>query len=293
MKNSQKWAICLVLLIIIGSGIFYLKKAPLPKEVVLEKAEPVVSSATETVIEKKEEKNSNLDQNLRDKYNAEAKRIRDLERKALGSDGTYVTECASPKSFQRPNEINLDEKKGLIAVYNEDFYEIRGVNQGEVGYQLGNCVPDLSLGFEEDKLKNVSAITSYSINYNYHYNKIREGEVCGITDAAVGLNMLVVYPKWTGQWDGTSPPDTNINLNERWAEFISYFRFHENMHVSLNKQYAQEFLSYLEDLSEADKCVDEKYIQERFDEIMVRLNHANDKFDEEELKKDTGWHLNY
>lgn len=163
-------------------------------------------------------------------------------------------------------EVNLSGRLGYVSEKIDDFYQINASTEGQIFYQLNNCVP-------YNKGEPAVGITYTNFNRKFDYNDFG-GQVCNIKNVAVGVHSTVLYPRWNTS-DGT-----NNYLINKWNTYMKNLRIHEEVHVSIGNKYSKIYYDYLKQLSDSQICVASVAVMDaKQDEIAKEMDDANIEYD--------------
>jgi predicted secreted Zn-dependent protease len=163
-------------------------------------------------------------------------------------------------------EVNLSGRSGYFSEKMEKFYEINAKTEGQIFYQLNNCVP-------YNKGETAVGVTYTNFNRTFDYNNFG-GQICNIKNVAVGVHSTVLYPRW-------NPVDeTSKYLINKWNTFIRNLKMHEEVHVNIGNKYSKKYYDYLKQLADSQTCVDSiAVIDAKQDEIAKEMDDANIEYD--------------
>ncbi len=146
------------------------------------------------------------------------------------------------------------------------LYAVYGTTAADLQAQIASCAPsDNSPGAE------YTAATRYQLNWLYQYT-VANGR-CTIGDVRVGLHITQDMPSWQPVGTGSS------HLYSKWGKFMANLQTHEAGHTALDKQYAAQLLSDLQNFPPTD-CNDlDASVRHLTDTDVAVLNQANDNYD--------------
>jgi len=160
---------------------------------------------------------------------------------AVAAPVTTTNPCVPNGSYStRPVGIALSSPEtGLYEQHDAPyFYQVFGSTAEIIRQQLRECGPS----------KAYAAEFSYTINWSYDTNAIADG-ICKIATVKIGLRTQILLPAWQA-----NEFEESI-LVTKWQNFISHTYMHEQEHVAIAKQYAQEMYSSLQQLTPGS-CAD-------------------------------------
>jgi len=179
-------------------------------------------------------------------------------------------ECAAPKTRagHHPEQIDLVSKIGLIVQEDKDYYDIDGTNEFYISYEVYNCTIPLQ-GLDGG----VDAVTESNLNYNFTYDPTG-GQVCNISNVAVGVHVSYLLPRWI------YAPVATGKLLDIWNTYSTAIEKHEEHHGSIAKEYGNKLYSYISGLSASRACVSSLgVIETKYNDIINDLNAAQAKYD--------------
>lgn len=291
MKNKQIGFIAPIIIVIvallgIGSGVFVYSQKSISKNVNLDNTTQTESDAVNSATSTSSAINTDEKTSLE---NTERKDT--LEKslpKSTGSNMMYTiglngkvlidtTNLQYPKCKMRPNEaktfsrpVDLSSKTGLVVKEEDRFYEVTGVDIGQLYYETYNClilIEGLSSGVNK-----ANAVSETDINYDIKYDLVNN-QACNISNVAVGLHMSYLLPRWTRKAEASG------ELLKRWNQYSLAITKHERNHGDISKQYANNLLSYLNELSKNKTCVSLDTISDKYNSIIGELNDAQTQYD--------------
>ncbi len=178
--------------------------------------------------------------------------------------------ACTPSAYALPSNLSLSATPaGLKEVIEPtQTYAIHGTDGATIREQIQACAPRQHAG---DSAAEYTAQTGYSMTWQYSYAQQADGS-CVVTNPRIGLHVAMVLPAWS---DSTA----SASFTSQWQTFLTNLTTHENGHVDLDRQYAREMLSDLQNFP-ASPC---DTIQQSVNGIMqnsiARLNVANDQYD--------------
>jgi predicted secreted Zn-dependent protease len=163
-------------------------------------------------------------------------------------------------------EVNLSGRSGFISEKINVFYQINANTEGQIFYQLNNCMP-------YNKGEPAVGITYTNFNRTFDYNDFG-GQVCNIKNVAVGVHSTILYPRWS------APAGTSQYLINKWAAYMRNLIIHEEVHVTIGNKYSKIYYDYLKQLSDTQTCVASvAVIDAKQDEIVKKMDNANIEYD--------------
>ena len=163
-------------------------------------------------------------------------------------------------------EVNLSGRLGYISEKINTFYQINASTEGQIFYQLNNCMP-------YNKGEPAVGITYTNFNRTFDYNEFA-GQVCNIRNVAVGVHSTILYPRWN------APAGTNQYLINKWVAYMKNLIIHEEAHVTIGNKYSRKYYDYLKQLSDSQTCVASvAVIDAKQDEIAKEMDNANIEYD--------------
>ncbi len=189
---------------------------------------------------------------------------------ATASTSVKQPAACTPATYALPSNLSLSAAPaGLKEVIEPtQTYAIHGTDGATIREQIQACAPRQHAG---DSAAEYTAQTGYSMTWQYSYTQQADGS-CIVTNPRIGLHVAMILPAWS---DSTA----SASFTSQWQTFLANLTTHENGHVDLDRQYAGEMLSDLQNFP-ASPC---DTIQQSVNGIMqnsiARLNVANDQYD--------------
>jgi len=183
-----------------------------------------------------------------------------------------VPNCSPDNVYSSPSAIDLsNQPQGLTQISDSTaYYQVFGNNATQVDAQVQECAPatksNSGAGAE------FAAETSYNLTYEYGWFINGDG-TCTVTSAKVGLHLNMVMPDW--QATAAAPP----SLTASWQAYITGLKTHENGHVAIDQQYANQLLSDLNSFSSVSCSTIGSELQAKIQADVAALNAANDAYD--------------
>jgi predicted secreted Zn-dependent protease len=175
-----------------------------------------------------------------------------------------------PTAYNLPSTIDLtNQTSGLTQTIDATaYYRIYGNTSAQIKTQLSQCPP---IAASTDGAS-FAAETGSKLNWQYSSTSDTSG-TCRISGVEVGLHINMVLPVWQPTSDAAS------GLAANWQNLISSLTVHENGHVAIYQQYANQLLHDLQALP-ATSCTS---IAASVDAVsaanITALNTANEAYD--------------
>ncbi len=179
-------------------------------------------------------------------------------------------ESCTPSAYMLPKALDLDNQPvGLTQVVDPTSqYQIYGTNGTQLRTEIQQCAPNLSVGTQAE----FTSETNYQINWSYSYT-ILGNDMCQATKPKVGVHISMVLPLWQ---PNSSATQTFVN---QWQSFISNLTIHENGHVALDEQYANQMVSDLQNYPVMSCDILQQSVTNTLNNDVLALNIANDQYD--------------
>lgn len=173
-------------------------------------------------------------------------------------------------SYNPPAQINLlNQPTGLSQVIDPTaYYQVFGNTSAQIKAQLRQCAPAINSTGDT----NFSAETGDSLVWRYESTPIGAG-ACTIGNIKVGLHLNMILP----QWQPSGSEDSG--LASSWQSLMSGLAVHEDGHVAIYQQYAQQLLTDLQSLPAADCASIEASVTAKSAADVAALNAANQAYD--------------
>jgi len=146
-------------------------------------------------------------------------------------------------------------------------YTVFGNTTSQISNQIRACSPVLLGG------NRFAASTDYVINWAFQYQTTENG-LCKITNANVGINIAKILPSWQPSNGAT------VGTQNAWNSFISNLDNHEEGHVRLDRQYANQILSMLQNYPETSCETIQVAANDRANALISQLDQANKLYDQ-------------
>lgn len=176
--------------------------------------------------------------------------------------------CTKDTTYAKANAISISyTSPGLKQVIDPvHYYKVYGYTPEQIRTQLNQCSPAQDGGTTFD------ASTDWWINYAYNvYTKT--GGLCAINSAAVGLHITQAFPAWqSSQYDSSG-------LAQRWSIYTTNLTTHEQGHVNLDVQAANNFLAGLQNFPDTDCSNIYSSVNAYANGQFGNLNQANASYD--------------
>lgn len=118
------------------------------------------------------------------------------------------------------------------------------------------------------------------ITFHPDYSLAKNDRGCHATDASVGLELVVLLPKWR---DGKPVPGT---LKRKWRRFEQTVRHHEMAHIRIARAYAARMHKSIAALRSTTGCNQlAGLIRKRISQIKAQHLRAHERFDSSEKKR--------
>jgi predicted secreted Zn-dependent protease len=155
---------------------------------------------------------------------------------ALPQDCTRAT-------YSLPTQINLsNQPNGLSQVIDAPtYYQVFGNTPAQIKAQLHRCAPLVN----STGNTTFSAETGSTLAWQYNSTYFNEG-TCTISNVKVGLHLNMILPLW--QPSGLE----DRGLAGKWQNLIGSLTVHENGHIAIYQQYAQQLLNDFQSLPATD-----------------------------------------
>ncbi len=156
--------------------------------------------------------------------------------KPITNTANVVPACTPDTVDQSLSAIDLTgANDGLTQTIDADHtYQIYGNNDTQIRQQINTCAPKLSGDADE-----FTAYTSYRLSWQYGYIDDGTGQ-CQVVHAKVGMHIAKVVPSWTV---GAA---ANTSFIKQWQTFMTNLETHEQGHVVINEQYANQILASMQ-----------------------------------------------
>jgi|GEM_PF-1657895 len=145
-------------------------------------------------------------------------------------------DCTTP-AYSSPAPINLSSQaNGLTHTIDATtYYKVYGNTAKQIKTQLFQCAPPHDSSIEAG---NFAAETGGNLSWHYDTTISPDG-LCTIGNVKVGLHINMILPSWQPTGSATA------GLASNWQNMIDRLTVHENEHVALYQQYANQLLSDL------------------------------------------------
>ncbi len=178
-----------------------------------------------------------------------------------------IVPACQPGSYTLPTMISTTGQTGVsIQTDTPGTYSVYGLSVAAISRQMAACTP-----VSEDGSR-FAANTGYALSSYYTYGVAGDSS-CKVISATVTAHINQVFPAWQ-RTAGASDA-----LAIRWNTFITNLRTHEQGHVDLDKQYAQQLYDDLLNLPAQDCST----IKQAADTVVARdyaaVNKANNDYD--------------
>jgi len=147
-------------------------------------------------------------------------------------------------------------------------YTVYGNTVAEINNQINSCTP-VTANSDEGRF---AASTDYAIAWNFNYQSGSDG-LCHINQVSVGINVTTVFPNWQ------STAGVTAGTAASWQRFISSLNTHENGHIQLDTQYAQQILNDLQNYPATDCASIVSAANGRANLDLALLDQANNDYD--------------
>ena len=147
-----------------------------------------------------------------------------------------------------------------------DYYTVYGNSLNEIGRQINQCSP------VRENNDTYSASTATSFSWAVQYSR-DAGDICTVTQASVGLGVLLTYPVW--QSAAATPSTTKA----AWQNFITHLQEHENGHVDRAKKTAEAMLAHLQNFAPTSCSSLDAALRSQVQADIANLNQANEVYD--------------
>ncbi|WP_179759033.1 DUF922 domain-containing protein [Hoeflea halophila] len=118
------------------------------------------------------------------------------------------------------------------------------------------------------------------ITFHPDYTLKPDGKACAATVKSVGLELVIVLPKWR---EGKPVP---AQVKRTWARFDRTITAHENAHVRIARAYAARMKKSISGMRSASGCGDlKRRIKDRISKLKTQHLRAHDRFDARERKR--------
>ncbi len=180
-------------------------------------------------------------------------------------------EACQPATYSLPDALDVTSNTTGLTEHIEpvQYYTVHGATGAQVRRQIQQCAPRQNAS---DSVAEFTAQTGYFISWQYSYASRSDG-TCVVTNAKVGLHVAMILPSLE------PTAGASESFTTEWQKFATSLATHENGHVELDKQYARDMLTDLQNFP-AGNC---DTIRQSIDAIMqngvVRLNIANERYD--------------
>lgn len=149
-----------------------------------------------------------------------------------------------------------------IVADSPNFYTIYGNSVAAVRAQLLSCQPDHAY----------AANTSYWLGARY--SSVASGNgVCTLTNVSVMLRTHQVFPRLA------ATASTPAALRAQWQKYMSALSTHEQGHVTINQQYAQQVLRALQGLPPTACAHVDSAADRIIANVGAEMRGANDAYD--------------
>lgn len=180
-----------------------------------------------------------------------------------------VETCVPYSGSLTPSAVPLsDGSTGLTQQIDQpSSYQIFGRTSDTLRSQIRQCAP-LSAGDDS----RYAAETTYNLTWRYQYINVGNDQ-CQVANASVGIHVSQILPVWR--------PDskTSPKLVAAWNTFATALNTHENGHVGLDLQYAQNLLNDLRSLPATPCSQIQEAVRHLTDSDSAMLAQANDNYD--------------
>lgn len=180
--------------------------------------------------------------------------------------------CTPYTTYALPSPINLaNQANGLNQVIDAtSYYLIYGNTSAQILTQIRQCGPTTTVA--GIKGVTVAAQTGYSLTWQYSLTLDGTGS-CSTTNVKVGLHINTVLPQW-------QPASSAVSgLDRTWGIYTRNLITHENGHVLIDQQYANQLLSDLVSYPITACVAISASIQTKVDTDVAALNASNDAYD--------------
>lgn len=118
------------------------------------------------------------------------------------------------------------------------------------------------------------------ITFHPDYSLVSDGKHCRATVKGVGLELVILLPKWR---DGKAVPGA---VRRQWGRFEQTVRAHEMAHVRIARAYAAKMRKAIAALRSKAGCNQlTSRIRARINQIKAQHLRAHDRFDDREKKR--------
>lgn len=179
-----------------------------------------------------------------------------------------VENCTPAGKSSLPSALNLSTMSdGLTNIIDTpSTYKIFGNTATQIRNQLRSCAPSNGSG------EVFAGETGYTLTWQYAATTT-DGGLCTLSRLKIGLHVTMSLPAWSPSAQATS------GLANQWKNFISNLNIHENGHVALDTQYANQLLSDLQSMPAADCATLNAAVQTKATTTLANLDTANATYD--------------
>jgi predicted secreted Zn-dependent protease len=180
-----------------------------------------------------------------------------------------IETCVPLSGSVAPTPLALSENStGLQQQIDQPLsYQIFGNSDSTLRSQIRQCAP------KDDGQAGASfaAQTNYRLLWRYKY--IDDGGMCKISDASVSIHINQVLPQWQPR---SGAPKALVG---EWNNFMRAVATHENGHVTLDLQYAQNLLDDLRNFPPTPCSQLQESVSHLASTDIAQLAQANDNYD--------------
>jgi predicted secreted Zn-dependent protease len=189
---------------------------------------------------------------------------------AVASNTVTAPQECIPAAYGLPTRINLlGQPSGLTQVVDATtHYQVFGYTSAQIKTQLRQCAPTINA------TDNASFAAETGSSLVWQYDTSNTLGVCTISNVKVGLHLNMILP----QWQPTESAESG--LAGSWQSLMSGLTTHENGHVAIYQQYAQQLLSDLQSLPATDCAALVANVATKSATDVAALNAANQVYDE-------------
>ncbi len=158
------------------------------------------------------------------------------------------------------------------AEVNVGYYQVSGSSEQTIERQLALRGPHIP--------GKGRALAAARISMEQRVQVAEAPGFCRVATARIRIKADVTLPKWKER--SRAAPD----LARKWDDFASYARAHELVHVRIAESYAAELERKLKQIPAQSDCETvSKIVSIISNDVVSRMNAAQDKFDADEEKR--------
>lgn len=188
-----------------------------------------------------------------------------------GSTPAVSLPNCQPVTSAQPSALVLDSKPAGLSAQVDPYnlYRVYGKTASDIRDQIEHCGPGAGNG----SLAEYTGDTSYNLTWQYN-TAVTDGG-CHIVGAKVGIHIVTTLPDWQAGSDATA------GLGGRWQSFMTALETHEQGHATLDKLYAANLVSSLNNLQPVSCDQLASTAKSVIEASVSSLNQANSQYDQQ------------